>query len=188
MSGGHEETTEVLADLSPTEFYKDNRRRRLIGSETWGFKFGAYLNFFWLSLVIAIGWIGNALTFAVFSQPKNRVISCCVYMCGLAISDMCMMTVATHYIWRYIQLYVASNEMKASYVVPTLECKLVVWLHTFAAWTGTCIIICMTVDRLIGVRFPLLAKRLCSTRRAKWTLAFIPFVTGVYTIPHFMYA
>ncbi|ELU15761.1 hypothetical protein CAPTEDRAFT_26901, partial [Capitella teleta] len=142
----------------------------------------------WMPFVLLLGWIGNGLTLAVFSRPKNRAISCCVYMCGLAISDTCMMTVASHYFWRFTDVVFFRSESLKTYRSPAWECSMFVWLYNFASLTGVCIIISMTVDRFIGVRFPLLANRICTPTRAKRTLAVIPFFTGVYTIPYILYS
>ncbi|ELU10558.1 hypothetical protein CAPTEDRAFT_104819, partial [Capitella teleta] len=169
-------------------YREDQASGKLIASKTWGFKVGSMLNFFFLPFVIAFGWIGNASSLAVFSRPKNRSISCCIYMCGLAISDSLMMTVASHYFIRFTYYYFLSDKNKRAYTVPVWECKTFTWLYQLAALNGACIIICMTVDRLIGVRFPLLAKRLCTASRAQKTLSVILLLTGVFTTPHLLHS
>ncbi|ELU03732.1 hypothetical protein CAPTEDRAFT_107840, partial [Capitella teleta] len=169
--------------------YRDDRgSEKLIGNRTWGFKVGTMLNFFFLPFVIVFGWIGNATSLAVFSRPKNRSISCCVYMCGLSISDSLMMTVASHYLIRFTYYYIFSDKHTKAYTVPVWECKTFTWLYQLASLNGACIIVCMTVDRLIGVRFPLLAKRLCTASKAQKMLLVILLLTGVFTTPHLLHS
>ena len=51
------------------------------------YKIGLYINTYYLPVIIAVGLLGNSLSFAVMIQKHNRQASCCVYMAALATSD-----------------------------------------------------------------------------------------------------
>ena len=47
---------------------------------------------------------------------------------------------------------------------------------------------CMTVDRCLAVCYPLQAKSICTTRKAKVTLSIVFVTIVIYCIPHYFYA
>ncbi|ELT89873.1 hypothetical protein CAPTEDRAFT_27304, partial [Capitella teleta] len=152
------------------------------------FKIGLKIHRYWMPVIILLGWIGNILSLAVFSRPKNRKISCCLYMCGLAVTDSCVILASTYYYLRTTyEEFVQGGDL--TQIQPsTLECRITAWLHNFGLLSSVLIIMTMTVDRFIGVRFPLLASRLCTVKRARIFLAILPFCAGAYTFPYFLYA
>ena len=68
-------------------------------------------------LVVVIGVLGNTLSFLVMIQPRNRRVSCCIYMAALAVSDTMTLYVAAH-------LWVVSDGI-SDYKMPHGEC---IWI------------------------------------------------------------
>ncbi|ELT95993.1 hypothetical protein CAPTEDRAFT_27302, partial [Capitella teleta] len=152
------------------------------------YKIGLKIHKYWMPVIILLGWIGNTLSLTVFSRPKNRSISCCLYMCGLAVTDSFVISVSTYYYLRTTYAEIMKSAEFSKFHPTTLECSSLAWLQNFGSLSSVLIIMSMTVDRFIGVRFPLLASRLCTARRAKMFLAILPFCTGAYTFPYFYYS
>ena len=164
----------------------EDDRRRWGPADTTGWKIGAKIHFYWLPVIIPLGFVGNALSLSVLLKPRNRAISCCVYMSALAVCDCGMLSVATHYFIRSVQVVLLSdNDMNTS-SFSEMECRVFTWFFQMFSLSGVCIIISMTADRLIGVRFPLRALSLCTVSRAQKTVLCIPLFTAVYTIPYLL--
>ena len=114
--------------------------------------------------------------FQVMLQPHNRANSCCNYMCALAVTDCCMMYVAAHY-W-----VVTSGFFRGIYFY---ECKMLAWTFNLFSLMGIFIILFMTIDRFIVVRFPLKAPLLCTSKRARITITCVVIAMLAYTAPYF---
>lgn len=154
-------------------------------ADTWGYKMGLEIHFYWLGSVIPIGWVGNIISFAVLSRPKNRKISCCIYMCGLAVADSGMLSVATVYYLRMLYVIILKDVDMNTHDNPRIECKLLTWFFQVFSLTSICIIICMTADRFISVQYPLKVKQWCTPSRALKIVLCIPLITCTYTLPYF---
>ncbi|XP_064622981.1 FMRFamide receptor-like [Lineus longissimus] len=118
-----------------------------------------------------IGVPGNIMSILVTMQKDNRRISTSVYMTALAVVDT-------------LTLLVGNSAALASYG-PLRD-----WLHGdmskyfeacwYLAYTTAILsgffLMEMTIDRLIVVRYPMAAARLCTSKRARWTVL---ITTGV---------
>ncbi|KAK2182675.1 hypothetical protein NP493_341g02056 [Ridgeia piscesae] len=108
-------------------------------------------------------------------QRQNRHTSFSIYLGCLAISDNCVLCGAAYY-------WVVSEIQVRSFL--DVECKILVWmLETFQA-NGVLLILSVTLDRLVAVRFPFKAAAWCRARRAKIVSASVFAVVAVYNIPH----
>ncbi|XP_064637312.1 cysteinyl leukotriene receptor 1-like [Lineus longissimus] len=118
-------------------------------------------------VIIAVGLFGNVMSIIITLQKDNRKISTCNYMTALAMAD----TVVLH-----IEIAWGSYFHVWDTDPPTeFELQLLWYLaYAFAVMSGF-FLAEMTIDRLIVVRFPLAAPRLCTTRRACISIA-ITFV------------
>ena len=156
--------------------------------DTLGWKIAIAIQVYWLPVIIPLGWTGNILSLAVQLQAKNRVISCCIYMAGLAVCDCGMLAIATQYWARTIQVLYFMDTDLSKIVLPDIDCKVMNWLFHVFSLTGVCITLSMTVDRFIGVCFPFQAKSLCTVSRAKKILLCTPVLTASYTVPYLLYS
>ncbi len=145
----------------------------------WAYKVGECLQTYWIPIVLPIGLIGNILSIIVTLQRNNRKISCCVYMAGLAVSDTIVLCVFAYY-------WAATDILKRP--IHLIECKILAWMfQTFTVY-GVYVIVFMTLDRCLVVKWPLRAVTWCAPRRAKRTLAILLLVVLVYCVPSVFYA
>ena len=122
------------------------------------YKVGNGINKYYLPIVAVVGSIGNTLSLMVVLQKHNRRISCCVYMAFLAVSDQCMMA----YAWYYWVDSVPAPRVHSDY-----ECRAAAWMFQFFSNYSIYLILFMTLDRCIAVRFPLKALVICTPKRAR---------------------
>ena len=55
------------------------------------FKIANFINTYWFPVLVAIGPVGNILSFLVMIKPNNRRMSTCIYMAAISINDNIMM-------------------------------------------------------------------------------------------------
>ena len=104
-----------------------------------------------------VGVIGNTISILVMFQRNNRNTSLGIYLGILAVSDTLVLCVSTAY-W---SLFVSSTPLR------DIDCQIRGWLTNSLQMFGFCIILGLTSDRLIAVRFPLKAAVWCVAKRAK---------------------
>jgi len=104
-----------------------------------------------------VGVVGNTISILVMFQRNNRNTSLGIYLGILAVSDTLVLCVSTAY-W---SLYVSSTPLR------DIDCQIRGWLTNSLQMFGFCIILGLTSDRLIAVRFPLKAAVWCVAKRAK---------------------
>lgn len=178
------DSTENLNDTTTSQVDSSvNVQQRLL-TDMLGYKISLQIHLIWLPIIIPIGLVGNITSFTIFSRPKNRAISCCIYMCGLAVTDCGMLAVAAHYYIRTIYVLVIKKMDMNTFRTPDFECKATSWIFQICSLTGIYLILCMTVDRLIGVKYPFHALRFCTPSRAKKILICLPITISIYTIPY----
>ena len=137
---------------------------------------GWYIHLIWLPIIVPIGMIGNLLSFLIMMQRKNRRISCCLYMAALAICDSVALF-RKGYEWLIFMFgkpYVQS------------ECQILAYLGLGSIQYGMFLIVGMTVDRVIAIKFPLKANIYCTPFRAKLTIFIFLIVSFLFNIPHYV--
>lgn len=138
------------------------------------YRVGQVIHTFWLPLVVLVGWTGNLLSFAVMTRKQNIKISCCIYMAMLAIADSGVLCLGAIY-WTATIVYPRKRYR--------WECKIIDWLFVVLSNYGVILLISMTIDRLIAVRFPLRSVTVCTPKRAKLISAISLIIIMVYNIP-----
>ena len=147
-------------------------------SQMWTFKVGMAVQRYYFPCIIAIGLVGNFLAFAVMVQKHNRRISCCVYMAALALSDNANLVIAAIY-WGH-----TDAPPPAARPISWVTCKAFAFLFHAFQLNGVVLIVCMTLDRVIAIQFPLQAPSLCTTKRAKISIICILMCTMLFSIPY----
>ena len=138
------------------------------------YKIGRKLNAVWNPILVPIGLACNTLSILVMSLKRNRKISCCTYMTALAVCDNGMLLIAGNN-WLILAGYPRLQS--------ALECQLSTCFTIVVTVTASILLISMTLDRLIVVKFPLKARTICTARRAKIVI-FISFIsTSLYGLP-----
>ncbi|XP_064636935.1 mu-type opioid receptor-like [Lineus longissimus] len=132
--------------------------------------------------IVAFGLFGNVMSIMITMQKDNRRISTCNYMTALAMADSIVLV--NEGIWR-IFFHVWDSDF------PTELDMQIIWYigFSFAILSGFYLAE-MTIDRLIVVRFPMAAPRLCTTRRACTTIVVTCIVVcglNLYVLFNFKY-
>ena len=139
---------------------------------------GWYIHLIWLPIIIPVGIIGNLLSFIVMMQRQNRRVSCCLYMAALAVSDSVALF-RKGYEWL---IYMFGKP----YV--QIECQILAYIGLGSVQYGIFLVLGMTVDRVLAIRFPWKARIYCTTFRAKLTILIRLIAVCLYNLPNFVTA
>ncbi len=127
-------------------------------------------------IVIAIGTVGNILSFIVLTRRRLRDTSVYVYLAVLACADNGVLYLSAFKTWvravfQWELLHVSDAGCKI------IMCLFLVSLH-LSAW----LIVAMSTDRFLVVWFPFKAAYWCSGKRAKITTAILTLIIIAYNI------
>ena len=140
------------------------------------YKVGKGINRYWVPILVPLGLCGNIITLVIMANKHNRQISVCIYMSSLAVSDNIMLCLS-------LDFWLATNGVWTRTVHPW-QCKVLTWLFQVFSTYGIILVIAMTLDRLIAVRWPLKAATICTASRAKLTSLSALLLMFIYTLPH----
>ena len=140
------------------------------------YKVAKYINKYWLPIVIPLGLVGNTLSFLVMIRPHNRSISTCIYMAAISINDNAMMCIEVH-AW-----FVSAFDIHGWYL---WECKTAAYLVFFSLQCTTYLILSMTIDKYIAIKWPHKAATYSTPGRAKMTILTIITFVALYNFPQF---
>ena len=139
-------------------------------------KVARYISKYWFPVLIRLGLVGNTLSFLVMIRPNNRKVSTCIYMTAISINDNAMMCIEVH-AW-----LVDAVKIHGWY---DWECKYIVYLEHFVLQCATYLILAMTFDKYVAIKWPHKAATYSSPRRAKIITFAIVTSVATYNIGHF---
>ena len=142
------------------------------------FKIASYIAFYWMPILIPIGFLGNTLSFLVMIKPSNRKMSTCIYMAAISVNDNIMMILV---LYAWLVTVVKVHE------VHPMECTLVGYLTFIAMQNSTIQVLAMTFDKYIAIRWPHKAAIHSTPRRAKRTISGVTSCVCIYNIPHLFF-
>ena len=135
---------------------------------------GSYIHMVWLPIIVILGIVGNILVVAVMLKRSQRSLSCSLYLAALAIAD------TTALLRKAVDLVILASKIRYTHAA----CRILVYIALSAVQYGTILVFCITIDRLIAVRFPHLAGKFCNPRRAKMLIIGLLVVIALINIPH----
>ena len=137
------------------------------------FKIANFINTYWFPVLVPIGLIGNSLSFAVMMRPHNRKMSTCIYMAAISINDNLLMYVCSHeYLVSFIQIHKWN----------LIECKFIAFGALFAVQNCTYLILAMTMDKYIAIKWPHRVATYSTPRRAKIIVVCLYISVFIYNI------
>ena len=139
---------------------------------------GVGINRYVLPMLVIVGACGNFISMLVMFQRQNRHTSFSIYLGNLAISDNCVLFTAGYY-------WVAAELLGRTFY--DIECKIFIWLLDTFQHNGVLLILSVTLDRFVAVRFPFNAAAWCRAKRAKIVSACVFVVVAVYSLPHLLF-
>ena len=140
------------------------------------FKTANFINPYWFPVLVPVGLIGNTLSFLVMIKPNNRNVSTCIYMAAISINDNLMMYICSH---EYLVSAVKIHEWNF------IECKFIAFGALFAVQNCTYLILAMTMDKYIAIKWPHRAATYSTPKRAKIIVVCLYASVFIYNIPHF---
>jgi len=145
-------------------------------SEYLTYEIGLAIHKYWLPIICPFGILGNILAFFVLTQKHNRHISCCLFMSALAVSDAGVLSTAAYN-------FCATVLLKDKYIMTDIDCQLQVYISHVSFINSVILIISMTIDRYIAIKYPLKASFYCTPKRAKITIIVALTVSLIYNLP-----
>ncbi len=138
------------------------------------YQVGMYIQLVYTPIVVIIGLVGNSLSFVIMNKKSNRQISCCFYLCVLAVSD-------TSLLLGYFSFWLGEVGFNAQSV---LLCRIIVWVFNWFSSSSNSLIVCVTLDRYLAICYPLRFLRWRSLHHAKRICASILIFTCIFNIPN----
>ena len=123
----------------------------------------------YIPLVVSVGVVGNILCFVTLVFSSLRATSTCVYMAAIAVLD-CVILVLDLCV--LIRGFLGHTEF---YLRNDWACGFHNFLFYFSIHSDVLLLLAMTIDRFIVVRFPLKAQRLCTPSSALKAIAAVCF-------------
>ena len=144
---------------------------------------GRAMQVYWMGVLIPVGVLGNLLSLVVLLQPQNRRISFCIYLATLAVCDLLLMLVGGFAWGISLSDEGYGNDQHQPQASSTM-CSLFLYCFHFLSQAGTLMVMAMSVDRYIALRYPMRATLYCSKKRTVLVIcSLLIFQTG-YCLPH----
>ena len=140
------------------------------------FQMANFINIYWFPVLVPIGLVGNTLSFFVMIKSNNRKMSTCIYMAAISVNDNIMMCGCFH---DYLVSATQIHKWKP------IECKLNVFVTLFALQNCTFLILAMTLDKYVAIKWPHRAATYSTPGRAKMISVGLYIFVFIYTIPPF---
>ena len=140
------------------------------------FKIANFISIYWLPVLVPIGLVGNTLSFLVMIKPNNRKMSTCIYMAAISVNDNIMMCMCCHeYLLSVVQIHKWNS----------IECRVSGFVALFALQNCTFLVVAMTLDKYIAIKWPHKAATYSTPRRAQRIVVTLFLCVCIYNIPHF---
>ena len=151
----------------------------ILGSQLTNYKVAAHLELIYTPIIEVVGLVGNTLSAIVMFQRENIKISCYFYMAVLAVAD-------TVPLLMMFGVWIIKDAAPQTFDIgPHQMMCSVVWPITAAStMAGSYLIVAMTFDRLIAVKWPLKAITWCTMKRARLTSIFIILGCSLFKLPY----
>ena len=143
------------------------------------YKIARIINMCAQPIIAVVGVVGNTISMCVMFQTNNRHTSFGIYLGILAVSDTLALCANIAY-WLM--------RLLSPLPLRDIDCQIRGWLINSLQMNGLFIILSLTLDRLISVRFPLKAIAWCDARRATFVSGAIFGVVWLLNVPYLLYA
>ena len=140
------------------------------------FKVANFISIYWFPVLIPVGLVGNILSFLVMIKPNNKKMSTCTYMAAISVNDNIMMCMSFHvYLISVMQIHKWNS----------IECRVSGFVALFALQNCTFLVVAMTLDKYIAIKWPHKAATYSTPRRAQRIVVTLYVCVCIYNIPHF---
>ena len=171
-----ETNTQESNNIHTTSAANNDMRRKL--SDYMATKVGKAINRYAQPVIFTVGVVGNMISMLVMFQRHNRQTSFGIYFGVLALSDTLVLGTSTAF---WLERIFSSSPLR------DVNCRIHGYLVNSLQMNGFFLILSLTFDRLMAVRFPLNVVSWCNARRAKLVSGVILIVALVVNIPFSIY-
>ena len=171
-----ETNTQESNNIHTTSAANNEMRRKL--SDYMATKVGKAINRYAQPVIFTVGVVGNMISMLVMFQRHNRQTSFGIYFGVLALSDTLVLGTSTAF---WLERIFSSSPLR------DVNCRIHGYLVNSLQMNGFFLILSLTFDRLMAVRFPLNVVSWCNARRAKLVSGVILIVALVVNIPFSIY-
>ncbi|KAL8596487.1 hypothetical protein ACOMHN_044025 [Nucella lapillus] len=123
-------------------------------------KIASYIDRIYVPFLVSVGLVFNSLCFVTFVFTSLRTTSTCVYMAAIAVLDS---IVLVHALCVMVRRYLGQTIF---YMGSNWTCGFQFFLFYFTVHLDVLVLLAMTVDRFIVVKFPLKAQSMCTPKTA----------------------
>ena len=123
-----------------------------------------------------LGIVGNTLSLLVMIRPNNKKISTCIYMAAISINDNVMMCIIL-FSWLF--------DFGLVEKLRVWECYFFVYIQLSLLQLGTYLVLAMTIDKYVAIKWPHRAAIFSTPRRSKIIIFTIIASGATYNLPHF---
>ena len=138
------------------------------------YRIGMAINTYLAPIIFIVGIFGNTLSLIVMLEDHNRRLSCCIYLAGLAISDIISL-ISLGILWVTI--------VPAGPIGGTAACKTTAFFFQSGGTSSTCTIVAVTVDRFMATCLPLKTMGMRTWKRALIAEICIFIMSFTFCIP-----
>ena len=157
---------------------KTNDTQVIRSSDNMSYKITKAIQKFAQPATAVVGVFGNTISMLVVFQHNNRQTSFGIYLGMLAVSDTLALCISTAY---WLSRLLSQSPLR------DIDCQIIGWLMNSIQMFGSCLILGLTSDRLIAVRFPLKAAAWCDAKRARIVFGVIFVVVLIVNTPFAVY-
>ncbi|KAK7108374.1 probable G-protein coupled receptor B0563.6 [Littorina saxatilis] len=125
------------------------------------FRVAMWIDFIYVPICAGLGILGNMLSFCVLLSPRLSGSSTSVYMAALSVSDSLVQVVNILFL---VRKFPGHETLRHG------TCGLVYFLLYFSIHYNVIVMMGMTLERYLAIRFPLKASGWCTPRRARTTV------------------
>nr|XP_012224279.1 PREDICTED: putative G-protein coupled receptor F59B2.13 [Linepithema humile] len=121
---------------------------------------------YYIPIFMCLSLLGNSLSICVFFRSKLRYFSSSIYLSALAVSDTGVLVT------------IIISESSANKVFR-------ICIQNFFAFISVWLVVAVTVERYVAIKWPLLRRSLCTITHAKIVVIILTGIAVFFTIPWF---
>ncbi|XP_076080037.1 cysteinyl leukotriene receptor 2-like [Mytilus galloprovincialis] len=152
---------------------------------------GRYFYAYFTPIIIVVGILGNTLSLNVFLSRNLRSLSSSTYLAALSVSDLFILTFYVTVEWLRRGLTFLFPGSNVRFLDVNGMCEFQLYISYVSRFMSSWLLVAFTVERYIGICFPLLRRNLCTTTSTRKIVSGIflfsaiiviykPILSGIY--------
>ncbi|XP_052059309.1 neurotensin receptor type 1-like [Mytilus californianus] len=143
---------------------------------------GRYFYAYFTPIIIVVGILGNTLSLNVFLSRNLRSLSSSTYLAALSVSDLFIITSYVTVEWLRRGLTFLFPGTNVRFLDVNGMCELQLYISYVSRFMSSWLLVAFTVERYIGICFPLLRRNLCTTTSTRKIVSGIFLLSAIIVI------